>query len=162
MPSELGRQINTNHANPTAEEAIHLFGEVGQLVDQQDVNLGALVLVDILRVFAVAKVDFRSIPEPNLILDDLHQACIGPGRQQRPKTLRAFHVVLDQVIPDAPEDIDLQAHYARTPDYGCDTHKMALATSSCPAVQKLGGKRMERLTLLRVKVQVERDFRYRL
>jgi hypothetical protein len=48
------RKNNANHAHAIAQKTIHRFREVREFIDQKDVDFSALVLVNVLFVFAVA------------------------------------------------------------------------------------------------------------
>jgi hypothetical protein len=66
-----------------------------------------LILESVFLILAVAKVDFRPVPKPDLIVDNLDELIVRPRGKHCPKPLRAFHVVLDEVFTDAPKDIAL-------------------------------------------------------
>jgi hypothetical protein len=152
---ELLGDRQTNHAHTRTEEAVHLLGEVRELVDQESVDLGALVLVDVAVVLAVAEVDLAAVPEADLVLDDLDELCGRPWGQERAEPLRAFHVVLDEIIADAAEQVDLQPGNGRAPIDRRGADQVRFPGSGGATVQDLGRRRLERLTLLRMKLQVQ-------
>ena len=86
-----------------------------ELINQESVDLGALVLVDVAVVLAVAEVDLAAVPEAYLVLDDRDEARRSPVCQERTEALRALEVVLDQIISDATKQVDLQARDRRAP-----------------------------------------------
>lgn len=146
-------QLQPAQTAPTAQVAVNLVREVGQLVHHEDVNLGALVLGDVLLVLAVAEVDLRTVPELDEVLRvvRLHIAGIDPLTQQRREPSRPLHVVLGQIIRQAPEDIHLQPWDVRAPGDGRHAHQVALASAGSAAVQDLRSSGKKRLSLLRVK-----------
>ena len=152
------RQGDPHHAHPVAQKTVDDLGEVGELVDDQDVDLGALIFEPVLLVLAVAEIDLRAVPEPDLVLDDIDEAAAFPARQQRPKPVRAFHVVLDQIVAQPPEEIDLQAPDQRAPDYRGDPHQVRLAAAGGASVEDLGGLRIERALLLGVELEIQLGF----
>jgi hypothetical protein len=141
---------DADHAHAVAQEAIHAFREVGELVDQQGVDLGALVFVDVVLLVAVAQEDARAVPEADLVRDDLALADRHPGGEQRAQALRAFQVVFGEVAAGAPEQVDLQARDLAAPQHGADAHQVALAAARRPAVEHLSRAALERGPLLRV------------
>ena len=50
----------------------------------------------------------------------------------------ALHVVLMQVVRQAPEDVDLQAGYVDAPGDRCDPHQVRLTAAGSTAIQQLG------------------------
>jgi hypothetical protein len=126
-----------------------------QLVDDQDVDFSALIFVDVLFVLAVAEVYLRSVPEPDLVLNDRAPALRDPACQHRAEALGAFHVVFVQVVPDAPEEIDLEPGNGAAPHKGGDTHQVRFAAAGCAPIQNLGRSSLERRPLPRMKMKVQ-------
>ncbi|WP_348642735.1 hypothetical protein [Mesorhizobium sp. B2-4-15] len=92
-------------------------------------DFSALIFEPVLLVEAVAEIDFRAVPEPNFILDDGDEPALHPAGQQFAKAARAFHVVLDQILMDAPEEIDLKARDFGAPEDGSGAHQMRFAAT---------------------------------
>ena len=118
-------------------------------------DFSALVFVDVFLVFAVAEINLRPVPEANFILDNRSPTLCDPTSQHRAEALWTFHVVLVQIVPDTPEQIDLQPWDSRAPHDRGDTHKMRFPASSCPAVQTLRRLGLERLPLPRMQMKVQ-------
>jgi hypothetical protein len=133
-----GRQDDADHAHAAPKEPVHLLGEVGQLVDQQDVDFRALVLVDVVFGLAVAEVDPTAVPESDFIAGEVHPAGEVPDRKQRAKPRWTFKMVLVEVLADAPEQIDLQARDIRAPHDRGDAHQVAFAGAGGAAEQNFG------------------------
>jgi len=74
----------------------------------------------------MAEIDFAAVEESDLALDDGAHAGRNPRREQRAKAAPSLHVVLDQVVEDATEEINLQAGDRVTPGDSGDTHQMRL------------------------------------
>jgi hypothetical protein len=151
------RHPHADHAHAVAQEAVHGLGEVRQLVDQQHMDLGALVFVDVLLVLAVAQEDLRAVGKANLVRDDLAPARRDPGGEQRAKALRAFHMVLREVVAGAAEQVDLQSRDVAAPRDRTCADQEAFAASRGAAIQDLGRGALERDPLLLVQDYVERD-----
>jgi hypothetical protein len=149
------RHPDADHAHAHAQEAVHRLGEMRQLVDQQHVHLGALVLVHVLLVLAVAEIDPRAVLEADLVLDDLAAAVRDPFRQQGPQPARALDMVLRQVVAVAAEQVDLQCGNCRRPGDRAQADQVALAAARGAAVERLSRVAFEREHLLRVQVPLQ-------
>src|SRR6185437_11653949 len=107
LPCVLCRQINADHATAAPQEPIDDIREVGEFVDQKDVDFSALIFVSVAVILTMAEVDPRAVPEPDFLLDDLDEPLRFPRREESPKPLRSLHVVLNQIGEQSPKQIDL-------------------------------------------------------
>ena len=124
--------LEADGANAVPEKAIDDLAEVCQLIDEKNVDLGALIFETVLLVLDMAEEDLRAVPEPDLALDDLGEPGIHPISQESPKTRGALHVVFHEVVADAPEQIDLQPRNLDAPNDGRvpDTARLPAAGSA--------------------------------
>jgi hypothetical protein len=157
---ELGREVDAHHAHARAQEPVDDLGKVGQLVDQQDVDLGALVLEAVLLLVAVAEVDAGAVElEADLALDDLDEAGLDPRSEERAEALGALDVVLREVFGDAAEEVDLQAGEGPGPQDGEAAQRVGLPTAGRATVKDLGRGGVTQFKLLPVQLEAEIDSR---
>src|SRR5258708_4844357 len=104
-----GRKIDPDHTDAVAEEPIHTFGPMGQLVDHQDVDFGALIFVDVPLVLGVAEINLTFLLfEPDFVVNDRHPLLDDPRREQHSETLRSLQMIFDQVVANTAEKIYMQ------------------------------------------------------
>ena len=125
---------------------------MSQLINEQDMDLSPLVFVFVLLMLAVAEPDLRPVPELEEVLGSiiLDLRCVHPGSQEFWERPRAGHVILEEIIGQAPEQVDLNSRDCGAQDNGCDSHQVRLATASCSPIQDLSGLRLVGFGLLRV------------
>jgi len=86
------------------------------------VDFRALIFVDVLLVLAVTEIQLRSVPKADFVFDYRNKPGHDPRREHRAEPLGAFHVVLDQIVVNTPEQIDLKPRYHRAPHNRRDAH----------------------------------------
>src|SRR5262249_35992185 len=136
------------------EKSVNDLREVRQLINNENVDFSALVFEPVLLILAVAQINPRAIPEADFILNDLTPASIDPSREKRAEAFRAFHVVLDKIVPNPTEQVHLQAGNRRTPNNRGNAHQMRLPAAGSAAIQNLSCPRLKRYVLLRVQIQI--------
>jgi hypothetical protein len=142
-------ELHAHHAHAEAQVLVDDLVEGRQLVHEQHVDLGTVVLEPVLRVLAVAQEDARVVEdEPDLRLDDAHQAERDPRGEQRAKAVRPLHVVLDEIVLDPTEDVDVEPGDLRAPADRRHAHQVRLATEGRAAIEHLGRDGRERCPLL--------------
>jgi hypothetical protein len=104
-------------AHLRAQVAVLVVGVVRELVRHQDVDLRALVVLDILLGIAVAKVDHRAVLELELVLDRaiFHRAGLQIIAQHPEEARRPLQVVAAKVRQLSTEEVDLNSRHLQRP-----------------------------------------------
>lgn len=82
-------KLYADDGHAVAEEPVKSLGEAGQLVDQQDVDFGALILKRSFSSLRWPRWILGPIPEPNFILDDGAEA-VSHSRRASHKSLEGL------------------------------------------------------------------------
>ena len=156
LASVLSRQVEANGANARAQEAVNHFGEVRQLVDQEHMDFGPLVLKPVGLVFNVAQVNLAAVPKSYLVIaEDLREACRAPWGEQRAKAFWPLNMISDQIFSDAAEKVNLQAGNFGAPCNRGDAEQVGFAGTGGAAKQDFRRRTLESEFLARMKMDRE-------